>query len=190
MIKNHKIDFDKLKTPPDLLDFMDDNIKYGFVNKNGKKYFEQNEEWSRDWYNECIVQSGEGLLQTNCGTCWDQVELARKWFSEHGYKFKTIFMWFGIQEPSDYPTHTFLAFNKDNKWYWFEHSFEAYKGIFEFSSLAILIDDVKSKLFKFAIDSGVATGKDESLIKSYEYKKPERNLGVNDYLNHILIKER
>jgi hypothetical protein len=184
--KNTISSFDELKTPSDLLKFMDDNVKYGFVSKNGKKYFEQNEKWNEDWYTKCIIQSGDELLQTKCGTCWDQVELERKWFCGHGYQFKTVFVWFGIQEPSNYPTHTFLAFKKGKKWYWFEHSFEACRGIFGFNSLKELIDYVKSKQLKLAIDLGVATKNDENLITSYEYEKPKDNLGVKGYLNHIL----
>jgi len=186
MLKKYtKSDFDKLKTPSDLLKYMD-NIKYGFVSKNGRKYFDQNEEWGRDWYGKCIVQSAEGLLKTNRGTCWDQVELERKWFQEHDYQFKTIFSWFETSEPNNYPTHTFLAFKENYKWYWFEHSFGIHKGIHKYKSLDELIKNVKSKQLESAINSGIATAKDKKLLKSYEYKKPKANLGVKDYLNHVL----
>jgi hypothetical protein len=181
-----KSDFNKLKTPADLLDFMNKNIVYGFVSRSGKKYLDQNSKsWDNDWFEKCIVQSGEELLKTKCGTCWDQVELERKWFNEHNYRFQTIFLWFGIPEPNDYPTHAFLVFNKNDKWYWFEHSFEKYAGIHKFDSLNKLIGYIKSRQLELAINIGVAKSGDSEIIKSYEYNKPAINLSVNDYINHV-----
>ncbi len=185
--KNIISDFLKLKTPSDLLNFMD-TITYGFVGKNGKKYTQQNAEWDRDWYCQCIVQSGSGMLKTKCGTCWDQVELERKWFDEHNYELKTIFSWFELWEPNNYPTHTFLVFKDNNKWFWFEHSFAAYRGVFEFNSLEELIEYVKSKQLEYAIKSGVAKKEDIKLLKSYEYKRPKANLDVDDYIKHVTQK--
>jgi len=185
-IENPKTIFKQLKTPQELLDFMDANINYGFVGKSGKIYLYQNDDWQKNWESECIVQSGNGLLETNCGTCWDQVELERKWFQEHNYQFETIFSWFEIIKPNNYPTHTFLVFKDSDKWYWFEHSFGKHKGIHEFGFLDELICDVKDKQLKSAINSGIAKLKDRKLLKSYFYKKPKANLRVNDYINHVI----
>ena len=39
--------FDRIDSPQELLKYMDMNIKYGFVGKNGRKYFNQfSEEWN------------------------------------------------------------------------------------------------------------------------------------------------
>ena len=32
--------FNQINTPEELLEYMDKNIKYGFVGKNGKKYYD------------------------------------------------------------------------------------------------------------------------------------------------------
>jgi len=185
--KDLMFEFSKLKTTLDLLKFMD-NITYGFIGKNNKIYTQRDEQWDHDWYDQCIVQPGDGVLRTKAGTCWDQVELERKWFKDHDYEFKTIFSWFELWKPNNYPTHTFLAFKENNKWFWFEHSFAAYRGIFEFNSLKELIEDVKSKQLEHAIKSGVAKKSDKNLIKSYEYPKPKANLGVDDYIKHVTQK--
>jgi len=174
------------QTPTDLQIFMNDNIKYGFVGRNGRKYYCDDTDWDRDWFNECIVQSGDELLNTLCGTCWDQVELERKWFSEHNYKFKTVFIWFGIEEPNNYPTHTFLAFFENNKWYWFENAFHDYRGIHEYNDFETLVDDVISKHLQSTIDSGVAKPEDKKLIKSYKYQKPKTSLNVKEYISHVV----
>lgn len=178
--------YEEILTPEQLIQYMSDNIHYGFVGKNGKIYKEQgSKEWNNDWYSECIVQNGESLMNSHYGTCWDQVELERKWFSEHNYLYKTIFMWFEINKPNGLPTHTFLIYYKDDKWYWFEHSFEVNKGIHEFLSEEILIDYIKDKQLEYAIKIGGATLQDRKYIKCYEYTEPEPNLGVNDYIYHV-----
>jgi hypothetical protein len=178
--------FDDIKTPNELLEFMKNNIKYGFLGKNGKKYYDQySEEWN-DWNKECIVQSGEGVLNSNIGTCWDQVELERLWFEKNNYNFKTIFMWFEVGRECNLPTHTFLLFESDNKWYWFENSFEMYRGIHEYNSFEEAIEDVKSKQIEFTSKNYKDfSEKDKQTLVSYEYTKPTPNLGVDDYLAFV-----
>ena len=74
-------DLDSIRNPKELLEYMD-NITYGFVGKNGKKYLDMySKEWN-DWYEQCFVQSGEEVLNSKIGTCWDQVELERLWFEK------------------------------------------------------------------------------------------------------------
>ena len=53
-------DIDNIKSPKELLDYMDENIAYGFLGKNGKKYLDAN---SSNWYEECLVQRGEDAIK-------------------------------------------------------------------------------------------------------------------------------
>ena len=85
-----------IQTPNELLEYMSQNIIYGFIGKNGKKYTDMfSEEWN-DWYSECFVQNGEEVLESKIGTCWDQVEFERLWFEKKGYTIHTFFMWFEV----------------------------------------------------------------------------------------------
>lgn len=177
------MNFNKIDNPKDLLEYMSKNIKYGFVGKNGKKYLVQTSEDWNDWYQECRVQTGEEVLNTNVGTCWDQVELERLWFEKNNYEIKTIFIWFEVEE--EYPTHTFLLYKKDNKWFWFENSFEIYRGIHEFNSIKEAIEDIKFKHLKYAINKGIAKLSDKEYIKTYEYSKLLSSLNVEEYINHV-----
>jgi len=182
---NYLLDYKNINTPEDLLNFMSKYINYGFISNEGKRYIESDKFWNRDWYKKCIIQSGSGILKTKLGTCWDQVELERKWFKEHNYEFKTIFFWFNLPPTKNRPTHTILAFKNNNKWFWFEHSFFSYRGIYEYDSLKELINDVRTKHLKSAIKKGVANEKDLHSIEAYIYAKPKANLNVTDYLNHV-----
>lgn len=64
--------YEEILSPEQLLEYMSENIRYGFVGKNGKIYREPGtEEWNNDWYSVCIVQDGASLIQSHYGTCWD-----------------------------------------------------------------------------------------------------------------------
>ena len=177
--------FDEIKNPNQLLEFMN-NITYGFIGKNGKKYTDmQSQEWN-DWHEQCFVQNGEEVLKSKIGTCWDQVELERLWFEKNNYKFKTIYMWFEVNRENDLPTHTFLIYEDNNKWYWFEHAFEMYKGIHEFNSEEEAIKYVKEKQCEYASHNNSGfKDRDEYTLECYEYNKPPDNLGVDEYTNYV-----
>ena len=122
--------YNEIENSAELIDFMDKNIKYGFMSIEGKIYDNQDlEEWQNAWYSKCIVQDGKNVLNSGYATCWDQVELERKWFLEHNYKVKTIFMCYETEKAL--PSHTFLIYQENNQYYWFEHAFEECKGIYE-----------------------------------------------------------
>ena len=182
---------DDIKNPEELLKFMDKNITYGFVGKNGKKYSDlYSPEWN-DWYDVCFVQSGEEVLESKIGTCWDQVELERLWFEKNNYNFKTIFSWFEVNRENDLPTHTFLIYESNGKWYWFEHAFESYKGIHEFESLEKVIECVKEKQFEHALMNNKNTRReDKNTLTLYEYTKPPKHLGVDEYINFVTSKNK
>lgn len=180
-----KMKFDKIDNPEKLLEFMSENIKYGFVGKNGKVYNNQNSEDLNDWYEQCLVQTGDQVLKTKVGTCWDQVEMERLWFEKRNYEIKTIFIWFEVNYGNDYPTHTFLLYQKNGKWYWFENSFEACRGIHEFNTIEEAIECVKTRQLEYAISIGVAKQEDKEFLKDYEYSKLVSPLNVDEYINHV-----
>lgn len=183
-----KEEYKKITSPKLLQQFMDKYIKYGFVDKIGKIYDDpSSKEWHENWYPTCIVQDGNQILNTGYGTCWDQVELERKWFKENNYHFKTIFIWFKLNEPNDLPTHSFLIYEDNGKYYWFEHSFEKHKGIHEFNSYEEAIDYVENKQLEYAILNSGAHEDDKKLIVAYEYDKPKNKCNVDEYIEHVTL---
>lgn len=175
-----------LKSSKDLLEYMKKNINYGFIGRNGKKYYDMfSEEWN-DWYSQCIVQSGEEVLESKIGTCWDQVELERLWFEEKGYNIYTFFMWFEVNRENDFPSHSFLIYEQDNKFYWFENAFESERGIHKFNSLEEAIENVKYKQIKYTkMNYPDISDDDINNLVVYEYSKPINHLGVAEYLDYV-----
>jgi hypothetical protein len=166
---------------------MKDNITYGFVGKNSKKIFTSEEDMDKAW-EEYYLQSPEELLESKHGVCWDTAELERFWFAEHGYKPKVYFLMFAKEEGTDLPTHTFLVYNKDDKWYWFEHSFGAHRGIHEYSSREELLEDVKKKHFQHAMKAQGATEDDFHSLRFSEYETPGFGASPEEFVSEIFEK--
>ena len=64
-----------IKTPEELLEFMDNNINYGYLGKNNKVYYFGDVDFDKDWYHEYILESKDDILRTGIGNCFDQTEL-------------------------------------------------------------------------------------------------------------------
>ena len=177
--------YEDIKTPEELLDYMSNNIKYGFMYKNGDSCLDiKTVNWDI-WLKECLVQTGKELLKTNVGTCWDQVELERMWFTEHGYDIKTFFIWFDVEEDNNYPSHTFLLYKNGNKWNWFENAFELRRGIREYDSIEEAIEDVKKYQIEFATKVFKVPEELGKTLNSCEYTGIYKPCGVEEYLNHV-----
>ena len=98
-------------------------INYGWIDKNGIKHINDYDTFSDDY----ILQSPNDLIDSKLGVCWDQVELERYYFESFNNSVKTFFI---VHYDNDKcPTHTFLIYEKNGKYCWFEHSWERYRGI-------------------------------------------------------------
>ena len=144
------------------------NINYGWIDKNHNKHINDYETFASDY----ILQSPEEVIQSSLGVCWDQVELERYYFKDN---INTYFI--VNYDNNENPTHTFLTYQKDNKYYWFEHSFELYRGIHEYNSLNELLLDVKNKFISF-------NKIDEDNISIYEYTKPSYGITCEEFYQH------
>ena len=80
-------------------------------------------------------------------------------------------------------------YEKNDRFYWFEHSFEKYKGIHEFNTQQELIEFIKDKQLEYAIEKGVANLEDKKLIETCEYTKPQKNCNVDEYIEHVTLNE-
>jgi hypothetical protein len=109
-----------------------DTIEYGFLDNSSNDIFKDKDVeqvFNKIYY----LMSPEELLVKKKGVCWDQVELERKLFTNNSIKNKTYFIY--ADNHDTLPSHTFLVFYKNNKVYWFEHSWYDEKGIHEYNTL-------------------------------------------------------
>lgn len=154
------------------------DIKYGFVDNNKNIYPDNDENWDNTFSKSYRLQISNELLKTKYGVCWDQVELERYYLNEIGAEAKSYF----IVEYDDKqcPTHTFIVVKDNNKYFWFEHSWEPYRGIHEFNNLNELLLDIKDKFKKMLIKRNIST--EEIVI--YEYTEPKSNLNCLEFYKH------
>ena len=173
----------KINTPEELLEFMEQNIHYGFVDKTGKIHTPQDSSFADDFQKKWHLASPEKLKQAKYGNCFDQVELERAWFLEHNYPIKTIFIWFELDYENSYSMHTYLIYQKKNNWYLFEHADEKNKGIFPFKRVKEAIEYQKAKQIE---TNEPISKKIKQNLKIYEYENPIYDCSVIEFINNIL----
>lgn len=157
----------------EIMDLME-SIDYGWIDKDGYKHEDDYDTFSEKY----MLQSPQEVMKNKIGVCWDQVELERYYFKNTDWNIKTYFI---VHYDNDKcPTHTFLTFEKNEKFYWFEHSYELFRGIHEYNSLKELLLDVREKFITDELDNKYI----KSNLVLHEYKKPKYNINVQEFYNH------
>ncbi len=147
-------------------------IEYGWVDVSGKKHNSSDEDFSDNYR----LQSPTEIINSRVGVCWDQVELERFYFND--WKIQTYFIIH--YDENKCPTHTFLTYEKNQKYYWFEHSWAKFRGIYEYETKKDLLRDVKNKFIKFELNNHF--GEDNLFV--YEYEKPQYHINVEEFYRH------
>lgn len=136
---NKSIDDESIKTPEELLSWMN-FIGYGWTSiKDNRVYGIGEDDDGEDFYKYYRLQSPQETIDRKYGVCWDQVEVERVWFDHKKIPYDIYYI------DHETTTHTFLVFKRNGKYYWFEHSWYTYRGIHEYDSLDVLLEDVRQK---------------------------------------------
>lgn len=187
-MKEFKI-FEQIKTPKKLLEYLKNNIKYGYVGKNSKNiYTPKSKSWNSETLKEYYLQTPEELLNSKHGLCWDSTELERAWFLNKNYEVKTFYLSFLKKSKKRLPTHTFLAYKNKNNWHWFEYSFKNLRGIYKYDNLTSLIKDVKKKHLEYIIKKLNLKTEDLASHKIIEYQQPKYGINVKKFSHTIINK--
>lgn len=165
---------------PVLEDIMDkmNKINYGFNINHKDIYPKTDEEWSNDFSKQYFLQSPEELMHSKLGVCWDQVELERYYLEKENIPCASYFM--VEYDGLEYPTHTFMIVSLNDKYYWFEHSWEPYRGIKSFETKEEALLDIKTKFKKMLTNRNISN--EEIVI--YKYDKPPFGINSNDFFKH------
>ena len=153
-------------------------INYGFNLNNKNIYPDTDEEWTNDFSKQYFLQSPDELIDSRLGVCWDQVELERYYFEKETIKCESYFI--VEYDGLEYPTHTFLIVELNKKYYWFEHSWEPYRGIKQFDSVELALLYIKEKFKKMLIGRNISTNE----IVIYKYQKPDYGISASEFFNH------
>ena len=174
-----------INTPEELLSFMSEKIDYGYLGKNGRIYHQSDSDFDSDWFLKYSLQGKDTLLKTLCGTCWDQVEFERNWFIKKGYEVKTIFEMVVLDYENNYPTHSFLIYEDNNKWCWFENSDDDNRGIHKFDTLDELFKYQYSKYINLLKTYNITSEEMEKIIIT-EFEELEDKISVEEYIQQVV----
>ncbi len=98
--------------------------------------------YRRDWH----LQSYEDTLKYMVGTPADYLELAVKFFEQQGYPVQR-YQFVSLRNPEE--SHLFLAYQKDDAWYYFEPLFEPFLGIHKYESKNELEQNIMAKFMTY-----------------------------------------
>ncbi len=180
-----------VKTPEQLLKYMEENIKYGFVDYNRNVYIPRNNnKFQEACKTKWRLSSPNRLIDVKYGHCFDQVELERDWFEKHGYHFKTLYIWFEFPYNNSYSTHTYLVFKDGGRYYYFEHSDFNNRGIHEFASYEDAINYQREKHIEINKQRNYVGEEELKNIHIYEYDKPLYGCTKTEFIDYILSNAR
>lgn len=174
-----------VNTPEELLNFMSKNINYGYLGKNGKVYHYNDSDFNLDWFKQYILENSDDLLNNMCGNCWDQVEFEREWFTKNGYEFETIYKMVYLDYDNNYPTHSFLIYNDNGKWCWFENADFNNRGIHRFDTYNELINFQHKKYVDFLKTFNIREDEIKKILTT-KFNKPNEHISAKKYLDHVI----
>ena len=167
----------------ELFQYVKKNIKYGFVDKKGKKYF-QNDLENVDIDELYVLQSPNEVISNKCAWCWDIVELYRYYFENNVIKSETYYLQYKNDKLNIHNTHTFIIYNENKKWYSIDDNSSSNDvGIFEYNSKQEAIDNI-SNLFKCWIKE---INNLDDLSDGYilnQYSKPKYGISAQEFQAH------
>lgn len=150
------------------------DIRLGFRDKNGNLYSGFNSLFKEIFY----LQNPRQLLESNVGSCFDQVELIRDLVTKMNVDCRTYFITYP-DDKVDY-SHVFLIYKDSKKYYWIENAWLKYKGLHMYDNKEDLFDDVLQK-FVDTIPDG-----DFKKVKMYMYEKPRFGINYVKFLSHCI----
>lgn len=136
--------FLNVDSPQELMDFMNHNITYGWVDYNGFSHLNSMKN-IREKYR---ISSLSEMLITGFGTCVEQAKMIKFCLDRLGYKTK-VFCHRGYESEDNFGReirmHCLVFFYDNGKWYHFEHANMPKRGIHEYDTLEQALVSVTSE---------------------------------------------
>lgn len=181
-------DVDNIKTPEQLMDWMEQNITYELAN----------DEYGAE--DDPPTKTAEEVIETGTGHCAEQSYLEYKVLDELGYFPQLIFVKENNSKKdysADGSAHMFVVYqDEDEKYTYFEHSQEHNKGIHKFDSMSELLDFVGKNWWRYDANSNILEVRyiDEPItgVDNWELAKECHKYPVDEVLdisNNVMEKD-
>ena len=179
-------EYNELKTPEELYEYMCDNFEYGYLDKdNNVHHYDDPDYDDLDWYNIYMLENEKDILETGVGTCFDMTELERDFLERNGYKVYTYFEMILLDYNNPYPMHSFLVYEDNNKYCYFEFSDFKNRGIHKYDNIIELLNDARIRFMKNQEEYDI---KDEEKSKYIinQFEKVKEHASEEEYINHVV----
>lgn len=136
-------EFLNLNSDTDLMNFMNQNITYGWKDFNQGLHF-NNLKGFRENYRTSSIDE---ILETGLGTCIEQAKMIKFFFDKIGLENKLYcHRSYETEENFDKEVkmHCFVLFKYNDSWYHFEHSNRPERGIHKYDSIESAIGNITS----------------------------------------------
>ena len=170
----------EIKTPEDILEFMKENIEYGWIDINGNKHIKTMKDFRRLYITTTVQQT----LKYGIGTCIDQVNLMHYLFNKINVKNKMFCC--RIFEPDDYNNleeeehmHCFLLYYLKGKVYHIEHPNFEKIGIYEYNNEKEAVGSIVNYYIN------LRGGKESPTKEFFEVRSGLSFKEFNNYINHL-----
>lgn len=154
--------FPSFSSPESLLEWMD-KIEYGWMDSDYKEKLDG--DWDEnDFWDDYSMLLPHEVVEHKVGVCWDQTVFENHIFNtQFDFPHKMIFI-----QQYKIGTHTFLVYEKKDQWYWFEHSFNKYRGIHgPYDSIEDIVVDVFEKMEEY---EGGSSGYEWAIMDPDDFK--------------------
>ena len=175
-----KIDIYNIKTPQDIFDYMQENISYGWCDKENNMHLDSMKGFRQHYRTLSIEQ----ILEKHIGCCIEQVYLMHYLFDKINIKNKMFCC--RIFEPDDYDNyeeeehmHCFILYYKNGKVYHMEHPNKNLKGIYEYNTEQEAINTIVNYYIE------LRGGKDSPTKEFFEVKPGLSFQEFNKYINNL-----
>ena len=178
------MNIDDVKTPYELLEYMDKNFNYGYLGIDRVHVYTE-DDFDLEWYDKYVLSNYNDILKNNIGNCYDMTEFERTWLERHGYEVKTFYEMVKLPYENEYETHSYLAYKDNDKYYYFEYSDFNNRGIYEYDSIDSIIKDNYKRYLNNLKNSDI---KDDEIdcIEIHEFDKPKEHIGAEEYIDYCL----
>ena len=174
------MNLENIKTPNDILEFMKENIKYGWLDINNEEHIGNMKNFRRLYRTSTI----EETLSHGIGTCIEQVYLMHTLLNKLGVENQMYCT--RIYEGDDFNDldadehmHCFILYFMDNEVYQIEHPNWERVGIYKYES----VEDAVEKINQIYIEMSGGTARPVTLFDSVEPNITFKEF--NQYINSL-----
>lgn len=161
---NLKKMFYDVNTPEELMEFMNQYIKYGWIGKDNKIRIACMD----DFVEQYRMSTLEEVFEIGVGICFEQVALEQEFFNRQKIETKAYCIF------TTHMCHAFLMYKNENMFYKFEHSSFKSRGIYSYKSENKLLN---AEIQSFCIRHHI---KNVEKLKVVQYDKIKEHSTIKD----------